>query len=255
MLVSILCSGSEGNSVLVKTDKHKLLIDCGLNNKYIKDNLEEVGVNESDIDSIFITHSHSDHIGALKVFLNKNHPRVYIDEKMFEDSAMDFLRVYDNLEFSKGPFELDDISVEIYKTSHDAPGSRGYIISNNNKSVVYCTDTGYINHKLFDKLSNKTLYIFESNHDIEMLMHGRYPSWLKKRVSSDTGHLSNHQAGFYLSKIIGEDTKQVVLAHISKENNTPEIALEDVLSELKENDCKFSNLICAKQRERLDIEI
>ena len=88
-----------------------------------------------------------------------------------------------------------------------------------------------------------------------MLMHGRYPSWLKKRVSSDTGHLSNHQAGFYLSKIIGEDTKQVVLAHISKENNTPEIALEDVLSELKENDCKFSNLICAKQRERLDIEI
>ena len=255
MLVSILCSGSEGNSVLIRTDKRKILIDCGMNNKYIKDSLEEVGVNEEDIDSIFITHSHSDHIGALKVFLNKNHPRVYVDEKMFEDSALEFLKEYDNLEFAKGPFELDDLNVEIFKTSHDAPGSRGYIMTSGNKSVVYCTDTGYINHKLFDKLSNKTLYIFESNHDIEMLMHGRYPSWLKKRVSSDTGHLSNHQAGFYLSKIIGEDTKKVVLAHISKENNTPEIALEDVKSELKENDVKFNNFLVAKQRERLDIEI
>ena len=255
MLVSILCSGSEGNSVLIKTEKHNILIDCGMNNKYIKDNLEELGIKEKDIDSIFITHSHSDHIGALKVFLNNSNPRVYVDEKMFEDSAIEFLRDYDNLEFGKGPFELDDLKVEIFKTSHDAPGSRGYIISEGNKSVVYCTDTGYINHKLFDKLSNKTLYIFESNHDIEMLMHGRYPSWLKKRVSSDTGHLSNHQAGFYLSKIIGEDTKQVVLAHISKENNSPEIALEDVLSELKENDVKFKNLVVAKQRERLDIEI
>ena len=172
MLVSILCSGSEGNSVLIKTEKHNILIDCGMNNKYIKDNLEELGIKEKDIDSIFITHSHSDHIGALKVFLNNSNPRVYVDEKMFEDSAIEFLRDYDNLEFGKGPFELDDLKVEIFKTSHDAPGSRGYIISEGNKSVVYCTDTGYINHKLFDKLSNKTLYIFESNHDIEMLMHG-----------------------------------------------------------------------------------
>ena len=255
MLVSILCSGSEGNSVLVKTENHKVLIDCGMNNKYIKDNLNELGISEKEIDSIFITHSHSDHIGALKVFLNSNHPRVYIDEKMFEDSALEFLKDYDNLELNKGPYELDELKVEAYKTSHDAPGSRGYIMTDGKKSLVYCTDTGYINHKLFEKLSNKTLYIFESNHDIEMLMHGRYPSWLKKRVSSDTGHLSNHQAGFYLSKIIGEDTKKVVLAHISKENNTPEIALEDVLSELKENDVKFKNIVVAKQRERLDIEI
>jgi phosphoribosyl 1,2-cyclic phosphodiesterase len=88
-----------------------------------------------------------------------------------------------------------------------------------------------------------------------MLMHGRYPSWLKQRVSSDVGHLSNGQAGTYLSKVIGDRTKVVVLAHLSEENNTPEIALDTVKEYLLDNDVKFDNIICAKQKDRLEINL
>ena len=141
----------------------------------------------------------------------------------------------------------------MFHTSHDAPASRGYIIKDGEESFVYITDTGYINQRLFKKLYNHNKYVFESNHDVELLMHGRYPQWLKSRILSDKGHLSNAQAGFYLSKIIGPDTKKIALAHLSKENNDPDVALKEVKSILKENDVKFNNFVIAKQRERIEL--
>lgn len=251
MLVSVLCSGSEGNSTLVQTKSKKILIDLGMNNKYIVSKLDEVGVKPSEIDYVFVTHTHSDHTGAMKVFLKNNTPIVFIDEKMLNE--LSFLEDYPNLVFDKGPLNFDDLTVEVFKTSHDAPGSRGYIFKEDGESFVYVTDTGYINHRLFDKLSNHSLYVFESNHDVEMLMHGSYPAWLKARVRGDEGHLSNQQALFYLSKFIGPKTKQVVLAHISKENNDPDLALDNMLDGLKDNNIDFDNIIVAKQNERVDL--
>ena len=104
----------------------------------------------------------------------------------------------------------------------------GYIITEDDKTVVYVTDTGYINSRNLKKLVNKDLYIFESNHDVEMLMNGPYPYILKQRVLSDKGHLSNELSGTYLKELIGNKTKKVVLAHLSETNNTPEIALKTV---------------------------
>ena len=121
--------------------------------------------------------------------------------------------------------------------------------------MVYITDTGYINRKNQDKLRNKEAYIFESNHNTEMLMHGKYPMWLKKRVLSDEGHLSNEQSSYYLSHLIGDKTKKIVLAHLSEENNTPEIALETLKDALKEEGIKFNNIECAKQQDRLEINL
>lgn len=250
MLVSILCSGSEGNSTLIQTKDKKILIDIGMNNKYIVDRLAEVNVKPDDIDYVFITHTHKDHIGAMKVFFKKNKPVVILDEQMLP--ALPFLADYQNLVFDKGPLNLGSLTVEIFKTSHDAPGSRGYIFKEDDASFVYVTDTGYINQRLFDKLSNHSLYVFESNHDVEMLMHGNYPAWLKARVRGDEGHLSNQQSLFYLSKFIGPKTKQIVLAHISKENNDPNLALDNMLSGLKDNNIDFQNIIIAKQHERVD---
>lgn len=250
MLVSVLCSGSEGNSTLVQTESKKILIDLGMNNKYIVSKLEEVNVKPEEIDYVFITHTHKDHIGAMKVFFKNNTPMIFLDEKMMPD--LDFLEDYPNLCFDKGPLVFDSLTVEIFKTSHDAPGSRGYIFKENDESFVYVTDTGYINHRLFDQLSNHSLYVFESNHDVEMLMHGRYPAWLKARVRGDEGHLSNQQALFYLSRFIGPKTKQVCLAHISKENNDPDLCLSSMLDGLKENNVDFKNVIVAKQQERVD---
>ena len=119
--------------------------------------------------------------------------------------------------------------------------------------MVYITDTGYINHKNFEKLSNHNLYVFEANHNVEMLMHGKYPAWLKKWVRGDEGHLSNDQAGFYLSKLIGDNTKTVILAHLSKENNTPDIALQEVSSIVRDNGVEFNNFVIAIQRERTEL--
>ena len=251
MLVSVLASGSEGNSTYLKIGNKNILIDIGMNNKYIATKLGELGVETKDIDYVFITHPHTDHTGAMKVFFKKNTPFVFVDEKMMVE--LPFLEDYPNLCFDSKEMDFGDFKVEPFRTSHDAPGSRGYIFKEGDKSFVYVTDTGYINHKLFDKLSNHDLYVFESNHDVEMLMHGPYPPWLKKRIRGDEGHLSNNQCGFYLSKFIGPKTKEIALAHLSHENNSPELAMKTVKNELEENGIEFNNIIIAKQRERTDL--
>ena len=125
-------------------------------------------------------------------------------------------------------FSFTEFDIEVIHTSHDAKGSVGYIVNNEKSSLVYITDTGYINNSYLKKMQNKNVYIFESNHDITMLMTGPYPYILKQRVVSDKGHLSNEQAGNYLKELIGKNTKKIVLAHLSEINNTKEIALKTV---------------------------
>lgn len=253
MLVSVLASGSEGNCTYIQTTEKKILIDLGMNNKYIVDKLKELDVCPEDIDYVFITHTHTDHTGAMKQFFKHNAPLVFLDAKMI--SELSFLEDYPNICFDAKNIKLGSLEVSIFKTSHDAPGSRGYVFKENNSSVVYVTDTGYINHRLFDLLSNHSLYVFECNHDVELLMHGRYPSWLKARIRSDKGHLSNNQCGFYLSKLIGPATKEVVLAHLSKDNNSPELALGTVKDSLREHNIEFDNFIVASQKEKTDCVI
>ena len=255
MLITILASGSEGNITLIQINDKKILIDIGMNYKYLSESLSSYNLVPSDITHILITHGHKDHVGALQTFINKkNNPIIYITPDAL--SEVECLKDYDNISFEDKKFNIDDdISIETFNTSHDAKGSRGYIITYNNKSLVYVTDTGYINQKNIKYITNKDAYIFESNHNTEMLMHGRYPNWLKQRVISDEGHLSNEQAGYYLSKIIGDNTKHIVLAHLSKENNTPEIALDTVINTLKDEGIKPCDIITAKQRDRLEINL
>lgn len=246
MLVSVLASGSDGNSTYVETKDTKILIDVGMNTKYIKTNLERLGVDSQDIEYIIMTHTHADHTQALKTFLKHHSPTVVLTENMLNE--LDFLKEYDNLLIKDDSLEIEDTKITPFKTSHDAVDSRGYLIEDGISSVVYMTDTGYLNQKYFDLLSNKNLYIMEANHDVEMLMNGSYPKWLKSRILSDHGHLSNNSAGFYLSKLIGPDTKKVILAHLSKENNTEEEALRTVKKTLKEYDIDFDDIEVAKQK-------
>ncbi|MEG2311537.1 MAG: MBL fold metallo-hydrolase, partial [Bacilli bacterium] len=147
---------------------------------------------------------------------------------------------------------VDDIKVEIIKTSHDSGESVGFIISDGTSSMVHITDTGYINNKYFNKLSNHNLYVFESNHDIEMLMTGEYPYYLKRRILGNKGHLSNDDAAFYLSELVGSKTKTIVLAHLSDDNNTYEKAISSVVNTLNSKHKKVNKIIVAKQKERTD---
>lgn len=248
MLVSILASGSKGNSTLIRTEKLNILIDAGMNLKYLKEQLSYFELLPSDINYIFITHTHKDHIGALETFIKHSNATICLGKKMYND--LTYLKEYDNVLILDNIIELEDVVVETIKTSHDASESLGYIITSSNKSLVYITDTGYINNKYFNKIYNKDMYVMESNHDVEMLMHGSYPPWLKQRVLSDRGHLSNQSSSFYLSKLIGDKTNYVVLAHLSHENNTEEIAMKTLRDTLKEYNVDFKNIFIAKQNEK-----
>ena len=251
MLVSVLASGSEGNSTYVETDDIKLLIDIGMNTKYIKTKLSELDVRPEDIDYIFMTHTHKDHIGALEIFSKNYKPKIVLTKNMLKD--LEYLNDYDNLIISDEKIQVGNTEVENFKLSHDADDIRGYLIHDSSSSMVYMTDTGYLNQKYFKKLSDKNLYVMEANHDIEMLLNGKYPKWLKTRILSDKGHLSNNASGFYLSKLIGPNTQKVILAHLSKENNTEELATNTVISTLKEYEIQLDNIITAKQREKTEV--
>lgn len=250
MLVSVLASGSKGNSTLIKTDKLNILIDAGMNLKYLNDKLAELDMSIDDINYLFLTHTHNDHIGALKTIIKKNNPIICMGHKMFMD--LDYLNDYDDVIILIDSLDLEDVHVDFIRTSHDASESLGYIFTSGESSLVYITDTGYINSKYFSKLCNKNMYIMESNHDVEMLMHGKYPPWLKQRVLSDRGHLSNQSSSFYLSKLIGDNTNYVVLAHLSHENNTEEIAVNTLKDTLKDYDIEFDNIYVAKQNEKTE---
>ncbi len=251
MKVYVLSSGSEGNATYIETENLKIIIDLGRNAKYIKTKLAEINVNPAEIDYILISHTHKDHTSALKTFVGKYKTKVLLSQEMFYD--LSDLKDYDNIIIYDEDIYLKDLKITPIKSSHDAPDARNFIIENANHSIVYVTDTGYVNRKYFEMLRNKEIYLFESNHDIEMLMNGPYPKWLKTRVVGSFGHLSNKDSAFYLCKLIGENTKQVVLMHLSHINNTEEIALNTLKDTLKEYNVEFNNYKCAKRSEITEV--
>lgn len=248
MKVCVLSSGSKGNSTLVITDKVKILIDLGTTTSYVEAALNNLNVDVKEISHILITHSHVDHIKGLKVFIKRYNPVILVTEDMknvLEKELGNFR--YEYYEDKKAI--IGDLTVNVIKTSHDAEESIGFVLTNNNSSMVYITDTGYINQKYFKILSNNNLYVLESNHDIKMLMDGPYPYYLKQRVQGDKGHLSNKQASDYLCKFIGDNTRKIVFAHISEHNNSYEKVIETFNEELSKNDMKFDDVLIAKQNE------
>ena len=215
-------------------DDTKLIIDMGISFLTLKKTLEENSLSFDDFSGILITHCHKDHTKGLATLINKTKLEVYIPEGMYE-SLKEYIP-YAKCKFIEDQFNINDVEIELIHTSHDAPSSVGYIIKHNNRSLVYVTDTGYINRKFLEKMKNHNCYLIESNHDEVMLMDGPYPRFLKERVISDEGHLSNSTTAKYLKKLVTDNTKTIILAHLSETNNTPEKALETIKEvELPEN--------------------
>ena len=253
MKTCVLASGSEGNVTYVETDKHRILLDIGTTVRYIKEKLSELSVALEDIDYIFITHTHNDHIKALVNLIKKYNPYICLSPVMYAEIPE--LHNYDKVILYDKTVSLDDIDIEIIKTSHDSNDSRSFVLTSNNKSLVYLTDTGYINQKNFDILKNRNVYLFESNHDIEMLLHGPYPKWLKDRVMGSYGHLSNKDASIYLAKLIGDNTSKIILTHLSQKNNTEKKALDTIKEVFREYEIDFNmkNIKCARQKEKSEL--
>ena len=224
MKIKAFSSGSKGNCSIVLCDDTSIIIDMGISYLTLKRSLEENSLSLDDFSGILITHCHNDHIKGLASLVKHSQLNVYIPEAMYE-SIKEYVP-YPKCIMIEDKFNINDVEIELIHTSHDAPYSVGYIIKQDNKKITYVTDTGYINRKYIELTSNKDMYVIESNHDEEMLENGPYPYFLRQRVISDRGHLSNMQTSKYLKKVIGNKTKNIILIHLSEKNNTPELALE-----------------------------
>lgn len=250
MKVSVLSSGSKGNCTYVETNNHKILIDIGTSSLYVEKSLKSIGVNPMDIDIILVTHAHIDHVAGIKVFSKKYNPLVYISDKILKESNIKIENIS-----SEEEINIDsDIKIKSIRLSHDVTDIKGYVIEEENNSMVYITDTGYISENNFENIKNKNLYIFESNHDVEKLMNNpNYPHHTKIRILSDKGHLSNKDSAYYLSRLIGDNTKYVILAHISEQNNTEDLALETLKETLERKNIDFNNIMIARQNEMTEL--
>ena len=242
-----LSSGSKGNSAFIEINGDKYLIDIGNSCHYVENALKELMISPREIKGIFISHSHKDHIEGLKVFIKKYNPVVYLSNYALDEIKKEIninnYCLFDNLDFN--------FNVTLIPTSHDVKGSYGFVFDDgSDNDLVYITDTGYISEKNLKLMENKKLYYFESNHDVEMLMNGPYPYYLKQRILSDKGHLSNKSSAYYLHEIIGAKTKTVILAHLSETNNNPDIALKELEETLKEYNQSIENIFVGEQNKR-----
>lgn len=229
MKIKVIASGSKGNCTIILCDDTNIIIDMGIPYLTLKKCLEENSLSFDQFQGVLLTHCHTDHTKGLSSLIKHTNLKVYLPEEMYE-SVKGFIPLT-NCNFIEDTFQINDIKIELIHTSHDAPASVGFIITYQDKSMVYVTDTGYINRKYLEKMKEKDLYMIESNHDEQMLMDGPYPRFLKERVISDRGHLSNRTTAKYLKKLVGKNTKNIILAHLSEKNNTEELALQAIEEE------------------------
>ncbi|MGN1000432.1 MAG: MBL fold metallo-hydrolase [Bacilli bacterium] len=247
MKIRIIASGSKGNSTYIECNGLKILVDVGVSFSQIKNSLLEINIDISDINIVLITHSHNDHTKGLSTLLNQcsnivvcTIPEVYLDlvNNLKLKISKYILLDEDNV--------IENVLITSIRTSHDVPSS-AYIIKGNSIELVYITDTGYLNRKYFEKLSNKDVYIIESNYDETMLMNGPYPFVLKQRILSDKGHLSNKATAKILARLIGDNTKYIFLAHISEHNNTKQLAFHEIKKELSSINFDLDKVILTDQ--------
>ena len=232
-----LFSGSSGNCTYVRCGKAEILIDAGRSERAIEQALRSVGSSLDKISDIFVTHEHSDHICGLEMISKKHNIPVHMAYPSYDKSVMDksYLKrsaVRHDVEFEK---EVKELKIKSFRIPHDSAQNLGYIISDGSTRLGTATDIGHVTEEVAYALRGCEYVILEANHDIEMLKNGSYLPHLKERILSENGHLSNKNAG-RLSCFLSENgTKHITLAHLSRENNTPTLALNTVCDLLEKN--------------------
>lgn len=233
---SVLASGSTGNAFYVGTDKHSLLVDAGLSGKQMELLFNEVKCEIKNLSGILVTHEHSDHIKGLGVLARKYKLPIYANEKTWSAMASNIGEIPLDQKFI---FKMDtvqtfgNLEVESFGVSHDAAEPMFYAFHHEGKKIVLLTDSGYISDRMKGVTSNADIFIIESNHDVEMLRMCHYPWNIKRRILSDVGHVSNEDSALALTDMIGERTKRIYLAHLSKDNNMKDLARMSVTQTLE----------------------
>lgn len=232
-----LYSGSSGNSIFVASDNCRILVDAGLSGKRIEGALKDIGESPSEIDGIFVTHEHSDHIKGVGIISRKYDIPIYANEPTWNKMSKSIGNIKEhNIKImEKSDISLKDMDISSYAIPHDAIKPCGYAIRNSGKKVCIATDLGYVSDEVKVQLKDADVILLESNHDEEMLKFGPYPYDLKRRIMSNVGHLSNDDCGKAIIDIMNEKKRVIALGHLSKTNNYPELAFKTVINELNES--------------------
>jgi len=223
-----LASGSSGNCHLINDGKNFILIDAGLSGKQIENKLREVDIDPKNLSAILVSHEHSDHICGVGILSRRYNIPIYANSGTWTGMECKIGNVKDeNIKCftSNENFSIGDFNIRPYKISHDANDPVGFSIVKDNIKISIATDLGYISENIIEEIGGSNLVILESNHDEEMLKAGSYPYSLKRRVLSNIGHLSNEAAGNAIVDLVSKNVKSILLGHLSKENNFPELAI------------------------------
>lgn len=236
---SVLASGSSGNAIYIRSEGTNLLLDAGISGKQIAERLlGATGRQLSELDALILTHEHIDHVRGAKQVLKHSGRQVYATEGTWhaiEHEVADYAPLLTAVKANQR-FTIGDIDVTPFTVSHDAEEPVAYRFDCGHQSLCVLTDVGYVSDHIKSLISGCQCYVWESNHDVEMLRAGRYPWSVKRRILGDKGHLSNQDAAVALADILGTEQVDVYLAHLSEETNMPELAevtVQSVLHEIK----------------------
>lgn len=237
MIFCPLYSGSSGNSIFVGTKKAKILFDAGLAGKHIEKALIDIGQKPCDLDAIFITHEHIDHIKGAGVLSRRYDIPIYANFDTWNAMKNNIGKIKpDNIKVIDDKYlNFNDTCILNFNISHDAANPKGYVIYDGNKKACIATDLGEFSIEVKNSIKECDVMLIESNHDVQMLKFGPYPYDLKRRILSSKGHLSNDDCGKALVTIMNEKRKIVFLGHLSKTNNYPDLAYQTVINILNEN--------------------
>ena len=225
--VSVLASGSNGNSIYVATPGVRILIDAGLSARELERRLERIGVRAQDLDALVITHEHRDHVSGLGPLSRRYRLPVFLNRATRGNLPDQVGSLADCVEFTTGrSFSVADLTIHPFSLSHDAADPVGLTLVNGESKVGICTDLGKATRLVHHHLQECRLLLLEANHDVGMLTKGPYPWSLKQRIRSPSGHLSNEKARELLARVLGETLERVILAHLSEVNNRPGTVLE-----------------------------
>jgi phosphoribosyl 1,2-cyclic phosphodiesterase len=233
-----LASGSSGNSVYIQSATTTLLLDVGISARQLEQRLRAVTDKTlADIDAIVLTHEHIDHVRGLKQAIKRSSAKVYATEGTWEQVKREVDESFDKRYrvVADCPFTIGDITITPFAVSHDAEEPVAYRFDCGEDSLAVVTDLGYVSDHIKQVIQNCKAYVWEANHDVDMLRAGRYPWSVKRRILGDKGHLSNYDSAVALADVLGDDDyREVYLAHLSEENNQPDLAELTVSSVLRE---------------------
>ena len=234
--IDVLASGSKGNSTLITTGEgKKLLIDCGISARALTSALRKKNTSLSEIKAILITHEHADHVHSVAQISEAYNVPVFANSV-----TMSALKRKTGLKggyfFEEtSPFNIMGLEIRPFRTSHDAVYPVGYSLLDGESKFTYATDLGYFSPSVKENVKDSDVVLIESNHDVDMLLHGPYPKYLKERILSNRGHLSNHNCAEAIRDILNLGTKKFILGHLSEQNNTYALARETTLNLLEKS--------------------